>query len=168
MEELREGEGTPVAFVPPQVVTDLARERLTPELVAEVTPLLMAHWREVAGDKDIPLEPRWDLYFDMQDLGKLLVYTARREGRLIGYNAFFKDRHLHYATSLQGANDVIFIDPRERGFGRAFIRFCIDQLTAEKVQVNSYHVKLSHDWGHVLAEMGFEPREVVWVKRLDK
>ncbi len=166
MDEIREGEGSPVAYAPPMPV--FARESLTPELVAEVTPLLMAHYTEVANYQDIPLRPRWEQYFTLQELGALLVYTSRQAGRLIGYNAFLKDRHLHYGTSMQAANDVIFIDPRQRGFGRKFIAWCVEQLRAAGAQVNSYHVKLSLDWGHILAEQGFEPVETVWVKRLDR
>lgn len=165
VEEFREGEGSPVAFAPAPI---FARETLTPELVAEVVPLLIAHWTEVAHYRDIPLDPKWDRYYQLQEIGALLVYTSRLNGRLIGYNAFFKDGHLHYRQSMQGGNDVIFIDPRERGFGRRFIAWCVEQLRAEGVQVNSYHVKVSHDWGHILAEQGFEPVEVVWCKRLDK
>lgn len=155
-----------MAYAPPAAV--FARERLTPELVAEVTPLLQAHWREVATDQDIPLSPRWDLYDAFQEADRIRVYTARIGGRLVGYNAFLLDRHLHYSTSLLATNDVIFIDRTERGFGRRFIAWCADQLRAEGAQVNAYHVKLSHDWSHVLAEQGFEPRETIWVKRLDK
>lgn len=166
MDEFREGEGTPVAYAPPPAVFDC--ERLTPELVSEVGPLLMAHWREVAGDKDIPLSPRWDIYSLLEGSDKLFIYTARIRGRLVGYNAFFVDPHVHYGTALQATNDVVFIDPRERGFGRKFLAWCAEHLRAAGVQLMSYHVKKSHDWGHVLAEQGFLPREVVWVKRLDK
>ncbi|HEV3028780.1 MAG TPA: GNAT family N-acetyltransferase [Planctomycetota bacterium] len=166
MESLPEGEGTPVAYAPPLPV--FAREPLTPELVAEVVPLLISHYEEVSSDKDIKLDPRWDRYFDMQESGALVVYTSRLGGRLIGYNAFLVDLHLHYATMLLGSNDVIFIDPVERGFGRQLIQWCMEQLRELGCQLNAYHVKLSHDWSHILAEMGFEAREVIWVKRLDK
>ena len=166
MDPLQEGEGTPVAFA--SQIPLFAREQLTPELVAEITPLLVRHYDEVAVDKDIPLSPRWDVYFGMQEKGNLYIYTSRLAGRLIGYNAFINDKHLHYSTAESSGNDVIFIDPTERGFGRQFIRWTIERLRAAGVQLNSYHVKLSHDWGHILREMGFEPREVVWVKRLDK
>lgn len=180
---MREGEGTPVQFAPTAEVTHepvretllgsrllpiFAREDLTPELIAEITPLLMAHYAEVSGDLDIPLDPRWDLYFGMQDGGKLLIYTSRILGRLVGYNAFFKDQHMHYVTLVHSANDVIFIDKAERGFGRQFIRWCVDQVRDSGARMMSFHVKLSHDWSHILAEMGFTAREVVWVKRLDK
>lgn len=94
--------------------------------------------------------------------------TLRRPGDLVGYALFFVRPHPHYAGSLQAAQDVIYLDPSCRGGnGIRFMRFCEEQLAAEGVQVVSQHLKIAHGHTRTMEILGYEPMDLIWVKRLD-
>lgn len=173
MDDIREGEGAPVPYSknPVDEIFSLpifAREDLTTALISEVSPMLMAHWMEVARYPDMRLDPDWEKYLRIQEHGGLRIFTAREDGRLVGYNAFFVDTHLHYKTWRLASNDVIFINRMERGFGKHFRAFCEMKLKDEGIRVATYHVKREHaGWEKGLERDGFENVERIWVKRLD-
>ena len=66
-----------------------AAEPLTDTLWAELIPLLIAHYHEVAHFRDIPLAPDRAGYQRIWDAGMLRIYTARADGQLIGYMVGF-------------------------------------------------------------------------------
>lgn len=132
----------------------------------EICPILSDHYEEVAFYKDIPLEVDKNQYFELDDTGYIKVFTARENGVLIGYNIFFLRHNMHYKSSFQAANDVIYIQKDKRGFGREFIKWCEEELIKTGVQVIGYHIKFSHDWGHVLTEMGYDKPEFSMTKKV--
>lgn len=175
-----------------------AKEPLTDALWDEAMPLLHAHWKEVAHFQDIPLEPDRDVrgvYASSERAGILRVFTAREPlkirtslpvwqflafnentgidrkeigGRLVGYALYFVRTNPHYASSLQAAQDVIYLDPTARGkTGYKFIAWCDEQLASEGVQVVRHHVKAAHDFGKLLQRQGYEVEDIIYVKRLD-
>jgi hypothetical protein len=153
---------------------DFRRETVA-GLWKEIQPLLVDHALEIAHFDDIPLSPDKDLYFMMEQKGLARVFTVRRAdgehprgARLIGYAIFFVRHAMHYQTSLQAQEDIIFIAKEERGFGGRFIAWCDEQLRAEGVQVVYHHVKAAHNWGKVLERQGYELVDLIFAKRLDK
>jgi GNAT superfamily N-acetyltransferase len=151
-----------------------ARESLTVELFHETLPLLMAHWEEIAHFKDIPLKPDQQAYQTLSTHGNLRIYTVREGvgGTLIGYAVFFLRRNMHYSTSLQAVQDILYLDPASRGrlVGYRFIKWCDDQLRAEGVQLVMHHVKVKPelDFGPMLERIGYEPVDRIFARRLDK
>ena len=147
---------------------DLARESLA-AVWHEAQPLLLEHWREIAHFQDIPLEPKVEAYFACDAAGKVRVFTARDRGALVGYAAYMVDTGLHYASSLQATQDVLFLLPAHRnaGNGAALIDFADRQLRSEGVQCVYQHVKLAFDFGPLLKGLGYAPVETIHVRRLD-
>lgn len=144
------------------------RETLA-EVLDEVTPLLYLHYKEISADLDIPLEPDLVQYRTIEEQGALRVFTVREEdGSLVGYNILFLRNNLHYKSSLQALQDIIFIHPEKRGCGARFIAWCDQQLKAEKVQSVYHHVKAKHNFGPMLERMGYELVDLIYRKRLDK
>lgn len=145
-----------------------ARETLE-QVADELQPLLEAHWREIAHFQDIELNPDWEFYAAMQEIGRLRFYTARHDGRLVGYCVFFVSPNRHYKQSLQAAQDILFLHPdyRNAGNGRALILFCDDQLRAEGVQATYQHVKAAHDFGPLLIHCGYQLVDLIYARRLD-
>ena len=139
------------------------------QVAEELHPLLEAHWREIAHFQDILLEPDWEFYAAMQELGRLRFYTARDGGRLVGYCVFFVNPNRHYKSSLQAAQDILFLHPgyRNTGNGRALILFCDAQLRAEGVQAVYQHIKSAHDFSALLTSVGYDLVDLVYAKRLD-
>lgn len=150
----------------------IQREMLTEALWSEVMPLLTAHYHEIAHYPDIELNPWKERYFTLQDNGALRLLVARDEGGLIGYLAVLVTPHLHYADSLTASQDVLFVRNDHRGLllGRDLIRAAEEMLRAEGVQVFSQHCKVRPDIdvGRLFRAMGYEPMDMIYVKRLDR
>jgi len=142
---------------------------LVSDLWEEATPLLEAHWREVAHYQDIALKPDVETYAKLQAAGQLRCYTARDCGRLIGYVVFFVRPNPHYATSIQAHQDVLFValDYRKGMVGVRLIKFAEQRLRAEGVQVIYHHAKRTNKVGELLKRLGYELVDEIYAKRLD-
>lgn len=134
----------------------------------QIFPLLQMHYKEISAFQDIPLDPDWDRYKKMEELGILVIFTAREEGELIGYNVFFVNTNGHYKGSLQANQDVVFINPKKRGFGKLFLNWCDEQLKTLGVQVCYHHIKAKHNFGAMLESLGYELVDLIYARRLDK
>jgi len=140
--------------------------------------LAAEHWAEVALDKDaVPLSPDWPKYRWLEKAGILKSITARRAGRLIGYDVFFVQPTLHYSTSTWAVNDILYLDPEERrGMAGARLILESEKLLREMgVQKVLYHTKLHVHLGHgkargmvgdLLLKLGYKHVENVMAKLL--
>lgn len=151
-------------------LTRYSLEPVTLELCEELLPLLVKHYKEVAHYQDIELDPDFDAYMAMDKAGILRVFTARRGRELIGYSIYILKRNAHYKGSLQALQDILFIDPKKRGFGAKFILWCDQKLKAEGVQVVYHHVKVKPElnFGPMLERFGYELIDQVYGRRLDE
>lgn len=133
-------------------------------------PLLKRHWQEIAHYLDIPYAPRWDQYELLEANGALRIFTARLDGQLVGYCVFVLAMSIHYGSSLEANEDVLFLAPEHRKglVGAKLIKFSDELLKAEGVQVVSRHVKFAHDHAPLLERFGYEPVDKILKKRLDK
>lgn len=134
----------------------------------EAIPLIQKHYEEIAHYKDIELAPDIDMYHKLEMAGTIKVYTSRRKGQLVGYAVFFVRYNLHYKKSLQAMQDVIYIDPKHRGFGALFISWCDEQLKKDGIQVVYHHVKASQDFSKILTRLGYHLIDYIYGRRLDK
>lgn len=144
---------------------DFSRESVC-SIEDEIKPLIQSHWEEIAHYKDIPLDPDWDYYRLLDAKGFLGVYTAREEGKLIGYSIYVVKRNPHYKSSLQASQDIIFISPEKRGFGKEFINWCDMELKGIGVQAVYHHVKKDHDFSPVLRRLGYTLVDLIYARRL--
>lgn len=137
-------------------------------VLPEMEPLLKRHWKEIAHYKDIPLEPDYDLYFKMEDQGFIKIFTVRNDANtLVGYAAYFIKANIHYKSSKQAVEDVIFIDKEARGEGHKFIDWCDQELKEIGVQLVHHHVKVAHNFGPTLERLGYEHVEHIYSRRLN-
>lgn len=146
-----------------------ARESVS-DVMSEIEPLLRAHYEEVSFYKDIPLQPDFDRYVQAEKSGALRVFTARVNTDLVGYAVYFVQPNLHYSSSLQAQQDILYIHPSHRkgGAGIWLIRHADEQLAAEGVQVVIQHVKARADlnFGPLLERLGYELMDHLYTKRL--
>ena len=135
----------------------------------EIEPLLLAHYDEIALHKEsIKLDVDWGKYEGLERNNALRVFTARDEGRLIGYSVFFLVWHPHYKSSLFAQNDVLYLSPEHRK-GTAGIRlidFSELRLRADGVLKVIWHVKCENDWSPILERKGYRKEEVIMAKVL--
>jgi GNAT superfamily N-acetyltransferase len=143
-------------------------QELLSDIVEELKPLLERHWEEIAHFKDVPLAPNWAAYDRAEKSGSLRVYTARKDGALIGYGVFFIG-NMHYSTTKIATQDVLFLLPEHRqgGVGYRLIRFCDEQLNAEGAKVVYHHVKHAIcDFGPLLERMGYVAVDTIYGRKL--
>jgi hypothetical protein len=138
------------------------------EVIDEVGPLLELHYQELTLNKErVKLDPMWERYATLEMAGAFVVYTARSEGKLIGYSAFFINVHMHYADLKVAINDVLFLHPdyRTGRTGIGLIRFCERELLKwsgpHKIV---WHAKTSNDLADILIRMGYSVEETVLAK----
>jgi GNAT superfamily N-acetyltransferase len=147
-----------------------ARERIV-EVFGEITPLLQAHWEEIAHYPDIPLNPDYDRYVQAERNDQLRIFTVRLESKLIGYAIYGVNVGMHYRTCLIALQDILFVLPSHRR-GRIALRlieYADRQLQGEGVQVVIQHVKSSHPaLARLLELQKYELMDHIYTKRLDR
>ena len=155
-----------VSVKPPRIT--LARERAS-TVLDDIKPLLIAHYREIAHFQDIPLDPDYTRYLEMDLKGLLRIYTVRDHELLVGYALYFVMPALHYRGSLQAFQDILFIHPdyRKGRSGMALLKFSHEALKSDGVQVVRQHVKAAHNFGPLLERLGYELEDLIYTKRLD-
>ena len=143
-------------------------EPVSNSLCEEIFPLLEKHYDEVAHFKQIPLSPDFKQYKKLDEMGVLRCYTARDEtGGIVGYAIFMVKHNIHYSTSLQAVQDVIFIHPERRGFGIKFIKWCDEMLKADGVEAVYHHVKREHPaLGVILSRIGYKEIDHIYGRAL--
>ena len=145
-----------------------ARECLC-DVIQEVDALLKLHYEELTLHKErIKLDPDWPMYTALEHMERLVLFTARDDGRLVGYAAFFVQPHIHYRKTIVAQNDVLFLHPEHRKgtTGIRFIRFSEQCLQGLKVDKIIWHVKFSLDLRPILHRLGYADEEVMVGKML--
>lgn len=153
-------------------VATYAREEYSAALVDEFTPLLEQHWREVAHYIDLPMSPQWNRYALLAQAGVMRVYTARIDGRLVGYSVHIVNPSMHYSV-LTASEDILFVLPEHRGtlIGLRLIAFADDELQAEGVVLSMRHVKFREalDYSRMLTtRLHYERIDQILGRRLDR
>ena len=150
----------------PRLGTVYAVERWR-DLRAEMLPLLVRHWREVAlNHADVPLDIDEARYRSLDESGALHILTARQTGELIGYHVAIVATHLHYASTLHGITDVYWIAPEKRHGTTALRMFqrVELELKARGVEKLFTATKLHFDQGRLFEHLGYKAVERLYAK----
>ena len=135
----------------------------------EIEPLLMEHWNEIASNKDIiKLNPDWREYARLDELNALRIYTARKDGELMGYFVIMVSRSLHYKDHLFANNDIVFLTkPARKGLtGLKLVKFAMESLKAEGITKLHINTKTHQPFDPIMERLGFEEIETVFSKVL--
>lgn len=145
-----------------------AQEKLTAALLEELEPLALQHFKECDPFPELEPDMNPEIYFAADETGKLRIYTARADGKIVGYAVFVVYPHTHYKDSIQATPDLLYLEPSMRqGFnGIKFLRWMDEQLAAEGVQAVYQMSTMRKDIGAVLSRVGYEPIQVLWARRL--
>lgn len=139
------------------------------DVIEEVQPLLDLHYEELCVNRDtVKLNPRWDVYRDLEGRGALVIYTARDNAKLVGYSAYLVNQSLHYADLKVAQNDVFYItqDHRRGAMPYRFLKFCEKSLAGAGVQKLVYHCKTTNQLSPLLHRIGYDAEEVMVAKLL--
>jgi GNAT superfamily N-acetyltransferase len=147
---------------------DFALENLA-KVRREIEPLLEEHWKEIALNKEIiKLNPDWRAYAELDRINALRIYTARKEGKLMGYFVILVSRSLHYKDHLFANNDIVFLrKSARRGLtGLKLVKFAVESLQAEGVTKLHVNTKTHQPFDPIMERLGFEEIETVFSKVL--
>jgi len=139
------------------------------QVIDEIKPLLEKHWEEIALNKEkVPLDPDYDRYLFLEKSGILDIYTARENGKLMGYCITFTMPHIHYMSTVMASVDILYVDPSRRGkmAGVLLMKFVEEKMKEKGVQVFTHHVKVEHDYSSILKRLGYVEVERIYNKYL--
>jgi len=138
------------------------------DIQQEMEPLLEAHYHEVHAfiEEGILLDPDWDKYYALEDLGMVHTVTARSEGLLVGYYVSGLSYNLHYKANLYANNDVLYLDPALRNTGAALDMFAyVEKCYIELgVDVMTVHMKNTAPFKSLCGAMGMKEIETMYGK----
>jgi len=129
--------------------------------------LFKKHYNEIAWNKDlIPLDPDWEKYIKMGELGFIKIYTARENGLLVGYAIWLVAPSMHYKTTKKALNDILYVDPDKRGgrTGINLIKYSEKMLKELGCKTIGMHIKEVFNWGNVAERLGYEKIESLYEK----
>jgi GNAT superfamily N-acetyltransferase len=131
--------------------------------------LLEQHWEEIALNKEvIHLNPDWDAYAELEDRGLLKIFTARSEGKLVGYFVVICRNHLHYKDHVFAFNDVLYLhkDYRKGFTGAKLMKFAEECLKHDGISVLVVNTKRHKPFDILLSWLGYKHVENVYTKLL--
>lgn len=131
--------------------------------------LLKLHWDEIALNKDhIKLNPDWESYYELEQSGKLRIFTARNKGNLVGYFVVIVSSNLHYKDHLFASNDIVYLhkDYRKGFTGIKLVKFAEKCLKEDGVSVLAINTKVHQPFDVVLERLDFNMVERVYSKYL--
>lgn len=104
----------------------------------------------------------------MENDGNFVFFTARDKNNIVGYVAFFINPNMHYMTSLQAVQDVLYVLPeyRGQGLGERLIQASDGYLRDRGVDMVYHHVKTYKEFGPLLERNGYTHLENIYAKRL--
>ncbi len=133
-------------------------------VINDIRPLLEKHWDEVALNKEnIKLDPDYEKYKLIEKSGKLRIFTARINSKLVGYIVLFVGPHIHYKTKIWALSDIFWISPEIRGIsiGSGLFKMVMRSLKKEGVHVLRITSKTAHPKAAIILEQnGFDHIEV--------
>ncbi len=141
------------------------------QVQVEAQELIELHWEEIALNKDfIKLNPCWDSYHELEDKGKLKIFTARDKGSLVGYFVVIVTPHLHYKDHLFAANDILYLhrDYRKGFTGIKLIKFCEECLINDGVSILTINTKTHQPFDPIMDRLGFNLIERVYSKPIGR
>ena len=131
--------------------------------------LLQAHWEEIALNKHaIKLNPDWEAYYELEDQDMLKVFTARSDGKLVGYFVVICRKHLHYKDNLFAFNDVLYLSQEYRKgmTGPKLMKFAEKCLKEDGVDVLVVNTKRHKPFDQLLVWLGYKHAENIYTKLL--
>jgi len=135
----------------------------------DIAPLLEKHWELVALNQGkIKLNPNWEEYAKLDELGILKIFTARNEGELVGYFVLTISKSIHYQDHLFAVNDVIFVlpDSRAGATGAKLIQYAEKYCKDAGVSTLTLNTKVHIPFDSLLIKLGFGLIERVYSKYL--
>jgi len=132
------------------------------DIAEEIKPLHRAHWNETEASRHgIELNPDYELFFKYERAGRFILFTLRKEERLLGQCSMYLSESAHTKT-LIATEDALYLCPEARK-GRTAMRFVryveesLRQLGAREIEIS---VKMTNKAGKFFEFLGYRQVEV--------
>jgi hypothetical protein len=83
------------------------------EVYHEIEQMLTSNFKESSWHNNNEFDLNKEFLFKMNDSGFYPCFTASVEGKIVGYTAFFLNKHPH-VNAFQAYQDVIYVSPEHR------------------------------------------------------
>lgn len=148
---------------------EIKREYL-PALWSDIEPLAMNHGKElgILGDHEKPITLNKELYQVLQDTGRLLVLTARKDAKLIGYVSIIAVDALHFEGEFFAEIDAIYLDPdyRKGTLGIKLIKEAEKIIKEHGIKYIRFSSTEAKDLSSLLKRFGYTVQETVYLKEI--
>ena len=125
---------------------------------------MRANHAETGALSDYQFAPAKEKLERMEAAGFVRLYTARRLGKLIGYQLFLVIFGINYPGNLEATCHVAYMIPGSRGFTAGkFLYWADEQLFHEGVYSIARQSTVKHPLGKVYKRMGYRLVEENWI-----
>lgn len=127
------------------------------DIQTEMEPLHRAHWDETEAHRhDLPFNPDYKAFIQYEQAGRFILFTLRKNERLVGNCAMYIDRSTHTQT-LIATEDTLYLLPEARKgtVAKEFIRFCEAALRRLRIKEITVTVKTVNRAGLFFQRMGY-------------
>lgn len=127
--------------------------------------LIREHFEESSPfAADVALDPDYQRYIACNDTGVFRAWTARCEGRLVGYLGLWVQPHPHFRQTLCAVDDLYLLAPefRQGLNGYNLFRSCFAALKESGVKMIMVHSLTSFDLSKLMGRLGLERIETLW------
>lgn len=139
------------------------------DIVAEMKPLHREHWNETESHRHgLELNPDYEAFTRYERSGRYLLFTLRKDGRLLGNCAVYLDRSAHTQT-LIATEDTLYLLPeaRQGRVARRFVAYVENSLRELGVREIHITVKTVNKAGRFLQMLGYRHVENGLLKILE-
>ncbi len=138
------------------------------QVLPEILPLLADNHAEAQQETyGTELDPDWDQYRQMESLGLLSIFTARDDGKLVGYDIFIVGPHRHALASKVAINDMTYVMPEYRGFTAVLLVKKSDKaLKTMGCSVIVRHAQCNTQVHALLERIGYAPSELMMIRKV--
>lgn len=137
------------------------------QLVRDGMDLFRANAKETSDNPDDPINIDVEKYKNLEQLGRVVVFCARDEFKLVGYSLFIIDEHHQKKGVIQAFQDVLYVSPEYRGQNSIdFIDHSLAELKKFGVHDCYIPTKMKNSLGKLLERKGFRKSEEIYLRRL--
>lgn len=162
-----------MAFLPRTMIEssgsyEFAMEPMTDDLIAELKPLHRAHWEETEAYRHGQvLDPAYDVFQALNQVGRFVVFTVRHAGTLVG-NAMLHLYESAHTRQLEAKEDTLYVVPVHRvpRLAIRFIAYCERCLSAIGARAVTLTAKIGTRSERLFSMIGYRQVAIEYHKTL--
>ena len=154
----------------------IQRESYSDGLAKELLPLAQKCWDEGTlakgescafyGKRDVKIEPDYGFYKFIADSGRLILFTIRDSGALVGYAVILVYRSPHHQKLITANGDSIYVEPAYRVNSPVLIEKVLQEVSTTGAVTINWAVSKDGPMYELLSKYGFTADETIMEKLL--